>query len=135
MGLGKTLEVISLILASPQSADAMEHKDIDPQGKLYHTPATLGTSLMVLILILTVVCPNHLMSQWEEEIAKKTSPPLKVVAFGTKLQHAKVTYQDILDAGTFNTSLSCPLTISYRCSSDKFPILDKPELHKDRGER
>eukprot|EP01127_Copromyxa_protea_P013505 TRINITY_DN3653_c0_g1_i2.p1 TRINITY_DN3653_c0_g1~~TRINITY_DN3653_c0_g1_i2.p1 ORF type:complete len:985 (-),score=174.06 TRINITY_DN3653_c0_g1_i2:13-2811(-) len=86
MGLGKTLEVISLILASPQREEDIDHKDIDPKGALFHTSATL------------VVCPNHLLAQWEDEISKKTEPPLKVVSFGTKVQHFKVTYQDIIDA-------------------------------------
>lgn len=46
----------------------------------------------------TVICPNHLVKQWEEEV-KKNAKHLKVVAMSTISHHKKVSYGDVREAG------------------------------------
>lgn len=81
--------VIALALANPAPAEELEtaSPDLDPKDEYFRTGATL------------VVVPNTLAKQWAEEIERNTQPPLKVVLLTTKIDHKKVTYQDIADAG------------------------------------
>jgi len=59
MGLGKTLDVIALILANPRKV----------------LPPDSSTHLMTKATM--VVTPSHLTKQWKEEIEKHTNPKLK----------------------------------------------------------
>jgi SNF2 family DNA or RNA helicase len=82
-GLGKTAEVIALIVANPSSnprPKVSDHKD------LFVTPATL------------IMCPSHLCKQWNTEIAARTQPSLKTIVITDAEDHANYSYKDIMTA-------------------------------------
>ncbi len=54
---------------------------------------------MVVNNLSLVICPNHLTSQWIDEVSKSTSPKLKSVLLTTMKEVKEVTYSDILEAG------------------------------------
>jgi SNF2 family DNA or RNA helicase len=101
MGIGKTLMMLTLILINPlkhaipmQNEHKMEHaaehkhNRIDPY--IHSTYPICKTTL--------VICPSHLVMEWEREIKKHFSPLPKFHIICTKHDHVKLTYKDILDA-------------------------------------
>jgi SNF2 family DNA or RNA helicase len=66
MGLGKTMEMISLSLSNKPPADYMKHVGKYVDG-LYYSRATF------------VHCPNHLARQWKEEVQKNTTATVAVI--------------------------------------------------------
>ena len=75
IGLGKTLEIISLVLANPYKGNKIP----------FTSKATL------------IICPNHLIEQWNNEI-KKFSPSSKVIIISVKKQHMLITYRDVMES-------------------------------------
>eukprot|EP00026_Physarum_polycephalum_P001180 Phypoly_transcript_01181.p1 GENE.Phypoly_transcript_01181~~Phypoly_transcript_01181.p1 ORF type:complete len:926 (+),score=269.55 Phypoly_transcript_01181:822-3599(+) len=65
-----------------------------PDHLLFKTQATV------------VLCPNHLVQQWQTEIQKHTSPPLTIVTLTTKNELAVTTYNDIVEADIVIVSVS-----------------------------
>lgn len=85
VGLGKTLDVITLSLNNPPSNTAY----IDEKGpKMLRSKATL------------VLCPNQLCGQWIREIKNKVSKDFDpvIIQMLTKRDFDRYTYQDLLDA-------------------------------------
>jgi SNF2 family DNA or RNA helicase len=84
VGLGKTYQMITLSLQNQASDINYFQRNLT---KLF-SRATL------------VICPNHLGTQWVEELKKliKNNYNLNVVPLFTKLHHDKCTYSDLLDA-------------------------------------
>ncbi len=85
VGLGKTLQVISLGLLKPSKY--IGYTNTNFPGKLI-SRATL------------VMCPNQLCGQWLREIQThvKAEGNVKVVPIMTKRDFDKITYKDLLDA-------------------------------------
>lgn len=85
VGLGKTLQIISLILLNP--AKKVNYVNPKYENKLC-SKATL------------VFCPNQLCGQWKRELKDKISKDYdaKVITILTKRDFDKVTYNDLLDA-------------------------------------
>lgn len=69
MGLGKTMEIVGLILANP-APKKLQPAFHEESGKI-RSRATV------------VFCPNHLAAQWIEEVKKNTSPELKTILLST----------------------------------------------------
>lgn len=87
MGLGKTLECVSLILINNKIPENKK------TGIYFNTKATL------------ILCPNHLINQWEEEILKY-SKKIKCVKIGTILHRNKLSIKDILESDIVLVSLN-----------------------------
>eukprot|EP00029_Vermamoeba_vermiformis_P009184 TRINITY_DN4500_c0_g1_i2.p1 TRINITY_DN4500_c0_g1~~TRINITY_DN4500_c0_g1_i2.p1 ORF type:complete len:980 (+),score=214.26 TRINITY_DN4500_c0_g1_i2:150-3089(+) len=75
VGLGKTFEILGLVLASPPK------EQLDPHPTLIESRATL------------VMCPNHLSKQWQDEIERATD--LKVFVINTITQLRALTYEKV----------------------------------------
>jgi hypothetical protein len=45
-----------------------------------------------------ILCPSHLVKQWEKEIEKHTNPQLRTLVITTKTNHVKYTYRDFVQA-------------------------------------
>eukprot|EP01113_Clastostelium_recurvatum_P010115 TRINITY_DN14965_c0_g1_i2.p1 TRINITY_DN14965_c0_g1~~TRINITY_DN14965_c0_g1_i2.p1 ORF type:complete len:275 (+),score=51.06 TRINITY_DN14965_c0_g1_i2:38-826(+) len=95
MGLGKTITVLGLIIANPPKrrevqkiekfiTNAPNNNGAADLGQIFDSRATL------------VICPNHLVAQWQDEIKTATSPPLRVAIITTASQHREVTYRDLM---------------------------------------
>jgi SNF2 family DNA or RNA helicase len=83
MGLGKTLTCIALVAAHPGVPQTIHARVPNPNTTFcYDTRASL------------VLCPSHLVQQWEEQIRQHSS--LSVLKITTKTQHEACTYQDFL---------------------------------------
>lgn len=85
VGLGKTLQVIGLVLMRPP-------KKINYVNENYPNKLCSKATL--------VICPNQLCGQWKRELKDKVSKDynLKVITILTKKDFDKVTYIDLLDA-------------------------------------
>ena len=99
MGLGKTIEVLALILANPMSENTKYQQSFCYDFPLFRTKATL------------VLCPNHLVKQWAQEAMSKTK--LKVATIWTITMHRKITYQDIIDADVVVVSINFLINNNY----------------------
>lgn len=85
VGLGKTIQMLTLCLLNPPLVQDMSY--IDRTNNMFKSSATL------------VICPNQLCGQWEREIKNMiTRTGLKIVLMLTKVHFDKYTYQDLLDA-------------------------------------
>ena len=85
VGLGKTIQMITLSLANPPPVNMMGYHD--EKNNRFKSCATL------------VLCPSHLCKQWAREIANKIGrKDLKIVEILTKTHFDKYTYQDLMDA-------------------------------------
>ena len=89
MGLGKTLTALSLVRYHTNKND--NYKELIFENNYIMTNSTL------------ILCPNHLLKQWESEI-KKHYPELKVATLFTKTQHKKLTYNDVINYDIILTS-------------------------------
>ena len=89
MGLGKTLTALSLVRYHT-------NKNNDYKKLMFENNRILTNSTLIL-------CPNHLLKQWESEI-KKHYPELKVATLFTKTQHNKITYKDVINYDIILTS-------------------------------
>lgn len=85
VGLGKTIQTLTLCLLNPAPMNDLSY--IDEQHNMLKSRATL------------IVCPNQLCGQWSREISNMiTRSDLKIVLMLTKNHFDKYTYQDLLDA-------------------------------------
>jgi hypothetical protein len=84
MGMGKTIELIGLVLANPA-------------GKLPKLDNYLPTKATLII------CPNHLTAQWITEVNKSTK--LKTVLLTTMKEVKEISYNDILEADVVVASM------------------------------
>lgn len=89
MGLGKTLTALSLVRYHTNKNNKYK-KVIFESGRIL-TNSTL------------ILCPNHLLKQWESEI-NKHYPELKVATLFTKINHNKLTYKDVINYDIILTS-------------------------------
>src|SRR3990167_4134980 len=100
MGLGKTIEILALVCANPLQAQLVAHQptycDDFPR---FRTKATL------------VICPNHLVKQWMDEIKSKTN--LKVESIISITQHKKLTYHTIVNTDIILISANFLASKSY----------------------
>mmetsp|Transcript_8090 Transcript_8090/g.11129 ORF Transcript_8090/g.11129 Transcript_8090/m.11129 type:complete len:960 (+) Transcript_8090:695-3574(+) len=89
-GLGKTVEVLGLILANPSDKKAMvasQHIEIPAYDRRNaFSPKKLIESTATLVL-----CPNHLAAQWQHELIMNSNPPLKVLKLSTIAEYKKCT--------------------------------------------
>jgi SNF2 family DNA or RNA helicase len=99
MGLGKTIEVLSLILGNPQGPDTPYTQTFFEGVPRIRTRATL------------VLCPSHLVKQWAVEACNKTK--LRVETIWNKSMHTNMTYQHILDADIVVVSFNFLKSASY----------------------
>ncbi len=112
VGLGKTIQMITLSMLNQSTSTAYTNKD--DETHLY-SRATL------------VCCPNQLCGQWEREIEDKITEDYdpKICKIMTKRHFDKYTYQDLLDADfvivsfTFLGNNSFTLPWSQKVSSVK----------------
>lgn len=116
VGLGKTLEIITLFYMNPpqQLVDndiVIDEDDSDPV--IDDTNTSFGLKRIVkddqtyyYSRATLVVCPNQLFGQWKDEIQKMTKTTLKIIVMTTKVHLNKYTYKDIIEADfvvvTFN---------------------------------
>ncbi len=85
VGLGKTLQMITLALKNPSSQTSFV---LDNDKTKFYSKATL------------VLCPNQLCGQWFRELKKMISPSFDpvIIQLVTKRDFDRYTYQDLLDA-------------------------------------
>lgn len=98
MGLGKTVEMLGLMLSNQMK----QAPKCDPY---FATKATLGKCSYVGVQrnwTSLVLCPNHLVDQWVKEVESHSEPKLTVIQMTTIAQVKKITYQQIIDAGTLS---------------------------------
>jgi SNF2 family DNA or RNA helicase len=103
MGLGKTYQMMTMSLQN----QATNINYIQRGLQMLFSRATL------------VLCPNHLGSQWYEELEKLTKKTygLNVVKLFTKIDYDKCTYSDILDADFVIVTFQF---LDNKCFQDKF---------------
>jgi DNA repair protein RAD5 len=82
VGMGKTLQIITLINTNKSSNTSLICKDND---KIY-TKATL------------IIVPNHLCGQWTREFGIHLTNPIKIINLLTKVHYKKYTYFDFVNA-------------------------------------
>ena len=85
VGLGKTLQIISLAIVNPANSISVSSDKIKNK---FISRATL------------VFCPNQLCGQWIRELKSKINSDyeLKIIQLITKRDFDKLTYKDLLDA-------------------------------------
>lgn len=85
VGLGKTVQSITLCLMNPASVNNMSY--IDTKHNMLKSRATL------------IICPNQLCGQWYREFNKMVNiNNCKIVNMLTKTHFSDLTYLDLLDA-------------------------------------
>ena len=85
VGLGKTIQMISLCILNPPLANTLTY--INTRNKMLNSCATL------------IICPNQLCGQWLREITTMTTTKnLKIISLLTKTHFDKYTYADLLNA-------------------------------------
>lgn len=85
VGLGKTVQSITLCLMNPAPVNNMSY--VDTNHNMLKSRATL------------IICPNQLCGQWNREFKKMvTVPDCKIINMLTKTHFSDLTYIDILDA-------------------------------------
>ena len=65
-----------------------------------------------------MLCPNHLVKQWSDEIAKATD--LKVAVIATIVNLKKYTYEDLLDYDVVVASYQLLSNLNYRDQRNKW---------------
>ena len=83
VGLGKTIQMITLSLMNPSNDISYVRQGI--KNKLF-SRATL------------IICPNQLCGQWAREFKNMVSSECDIITIMTKRHFDKYTYQDLLDA-------------------------------------
>ena len=46
-----------------------------------------------------MLCPSHLVKQWQDEITKSTDGKLSVISLTTLVELKKTTYEQVIDSG------------------------------------
>lgn len=65
-----------------------------------------------------MLCPNHLVKQWSDEIEKTTA--LKVAVVATIVQLKKYTYEDLMDHDVVIASYQLFANLNYRDLRNKW---------------
>ena len=120
MGLGKTITTIALIVTNP-------YKD----NHLIKFSQNLETNKLVTKATL-IICPSHLIKQWETEILKCVSY-LKILIIATKKDMDKVKVNNIQEADVIITSYQFLTNFKYypglyykeHCTPSNFSSLDR----------
>ena len=110
MGLGKTLTSLSILGQNPSTYD---HNKILKENRIY-SKATL------------IICPSHLVRQWESEI-EKMYVNMNVVKILTKTHHINSTYEDIRKADVIIISQQFLFNFKY------YPIVKYDEKRFNTG--
>eukprot|EP01129_Flabellula_baltica_P006312 TRINITY_DN2351_c0_g1_i1.p1 TRINITY_DN2351_c0_g1~~TRINITY_DN2351_c0_g1_i1.p1 ORF type:complete len:977 (+),score=215.34 TRINITY_DN2351_c0_g1_i1:44-2974(+) len=84
MGMGKTIEVLSLILKNP--SPQVNREDIDFSEFLFPCKATL------------IVCPSQICAQWEDEVKSHVNVDLNVHVIASVRDHKNLTIDQVIDA-------------------------------------
>ncbi|KXS11965.1 hypothetical protein M427DRAFT_147307 [Gonapodya prolifera JEL478] len=117
MGLGKTVTVLGLASANPSPLKTQPSPYLTtlggPETHLFPTPATL------------IICPSHLVKQWQEEIERHMEGEPKVLVITTKPQHQKITYFDVMTADFVVVSFQFMSNPAYNESLQQFYEADK----------
>lgn len=122
MGLGKTVEVLSLILLNQQPDRCNE-----PPYLLEDVTAMVYPTAMTLI-----VCPQAIVAQWADEIARH-APSLKVLNY-TGIDKNFPKRKGHVDIPAFSKSYDVVLT-TFDVLRTEVKIARKPVLHTTRGNR
>ena len=77
MGLGKTLEVLALVLTHPRSTGTPDHSR---SGSVISKNRAQGKQVPCLSAATLIVCPKPLIMQWQEETLKH-APSLKTFVY------------------------------------------------------
>lgn len=126
MGLGKTITSIALIASNPAPLDhpAAKYSEDFQINKLF-TKATL------------VLCPSHLIKQWETEV-KKCNPKFKVLMIVTKKDMDKLTVNDIQTSDVILTSHQFLMNFKYYpalhyrvCTPSNYSSYDRKDAIKN----
>lgn len=119
MGLGKTITLISLILAHPNN-------------KLTKT-ITLNNKVKQVSKATLILCPSHIVKQLEHEI-KRCNNNLKTISIVNRSDYNKLSYDDFIYSDITITSfqfvgnLNYYLTLNYeKCTKRNFNILSRME--------
>lgn len=104
VGLGKTIQMLTLCLLNPMPAKDMTY--IDTENNMLKARGTL------------IICPNQLCGQWSREITNMISrPDLKIVNMLTKNDFDKYTYLDLINADFVIVSYNF---IGNNCFTEKY---------------
>jgi SNF2 family DNA or RNA helicase len=104
VGLGKTIQMLTLCILNPTPVNELSYVDTD--HNMLKSRATL------------IICPNQLCGQWTREIAGMINrQDLRIVNMLTKSHFDKYTYQDLLDADFVIISYNF---IGNNCLADKY---------------
>ena len=96
MGLGKTVTMISLILANP--------RDKDEQGNYYVDNNDWRKKAKFEISASLVICPTQLVPQWEKEFKDRIKTKFNVITITTITHLKNLTYKQICNADVVITS-------------------------------
>eukprot|EP00026_Physarum_polycephalum_P001343 Phypoly_transcript_01344.p1 GENE.Phypoly_transcript_01344~~Phypoly_transcript_01344.p1 ORF type:complete len:1070 (+),score=137.73 Phypoly_transcript_01344:60-3269(+) len=110
VGLGKTIEVISLILSNPLPYNEVNHKCKSAIIGNASNPAYLFMTKATLVL-----CPPHIVQHWKQELTQHTTKTLKVVVLTDIRDVSQHTFGDIQSADVVIASFSL-LTLHAYCS-------------------
>jgi len=94
MGLGKTISSIALIYKNPR---------VITQHIQFNKIASKAT---------VIICPSHLIKQWEDEI-KRCNDKFKILVIGTKKNYASLKFKDFIDSDIIITSHQFIMNIKY----------------------
>ena len=100
MGLGKTITCISLIVSNPYVSI--------PNTYL----KTINYNQKIISKATVVVCPSHLLSQWNDEV-KKCCPHFKTIVLSTKNDYKGLTFDNFINADIIITSYQFLMNFSF----------------------
>ena len=90
MGLGKTVTMIALMLANPRTVDEKGNFNLQPGEWRKRAQFEIKGNL--------VICPSHLVPQWEKEIKNRSSEKLNIITITTINHLRNLTYREIIEA-------------------------------------
>lgn len=100
MGLGKTITSIALITSNPCT-----NNNYTINSEKFNVNKIVSKATMI-------ICPSHLLKQWENEIIK-CNPTLKIIVISTKRDHEKLLFQDFIDSDIIITSYQFLMNFKY----------------------
>jgi len=103
MGLGKTITTIGLITLNPSN---------EINNMIY---SKKSNSWKINSKATVIICPSHLVKQWEVEILR-VNPELKITFLLTKKDHEKLLFKDFIDVDIIITSNQFIMNIKHYLS-------------------